>query len=80
MFLVLHKYGDHGTMMPGDQGEDLIEVNIPIDLLGPFEENPRGTMIHLRNSMGSVIIKETTAEIRNAVAAMLSQVARPNTG
>jgi len=79
MFLVLHKYGDHGTMMPGGGSEDLIEINVPIDLLGPFEVHPRGSMIHLRNGMGSVIIKETTAEIRNAVAAMLNQVARQNT-
>ena len=78
MFLVLHRIDtEHGVM--GAEPK-YIEYNLPIDLLGPFEAQPQGTMVSLRNNMGYVIIKETTEEIRGAVANMLTAVARQNNG
>jgi len=82
MFLVLHRLEEgRGTMMPEDQREEkYVEYNLPIDLLGPFEIGPRGTIITLRNNMGYVIIKETTEEVRGAIANMLNAAARQNSG
>lgn len=78
MFLVLHRIDtEHGVM--GAEPK-YIEYNLPIDLLGPFEVHPQGTMVYLRNNMGYVIIKETTEEIRGAVGNMLNAVARQNNG
>ena len=81
MFLVLHRIEEGlGTMGPNDQEEELVEYNLPIGLLGPFEVHKKGTMITLLNNMGYVIIKETTEEVRGAIANMLNAAARQNNG
>lgn len=82
MFLVLHRLEEgRGTMMPEDQREDkFVEYNLPIDLLGPFEEGSRGTVITLRNNMGYVIIKETAEEVRGKVMDIVTGAARQNSG
>ena len=78
MFLVLHRIDtEHGVM--GAEPK-YIEYNLPIDLLGPFEVDPQGTMVHLRNNMGYVIIKETTEAVRNKVMELITNVARQNNG
>jgi len=78
MFLVLHRIDtEHGVM--GAEPK-YIEYNLPIDLLGPFEVHPQGTMVYLRNNMGYVIIKETTEAVRNKVMELITNVARQNNG
>ncbi len=79
MFLVLHRI-EKGMGTMGQKDEEFVEYNLPIDLLGPFEVHPQGTMIYLRNNMGYVIIKETTEEVRGAIANMLNAAAQQNNG
>jgi len=69
-YLTLHRFNESGTM--GSTTDNFIEFNLPIDLLGPFEVNINGTLIQLRDNMGSIIVEETTEKIRQMVSEMMA--------
>jgi len=71
--IVLHKIIPPQTMGPDKEIETRI-YSIPIDLFGPLEQAETGTIIYLRNGMGSVIVKETIEEIRDSMLSALLKV------
>jgi len=80
-YLILHKFVEGtGTMGPDGGDGDYVEYNLPLDLLGPYEIHPKGSLLYLRNNMGYVIIKETTEQIRGQLAEMFAEIARQNNG
>ena len=63
----------HPQTMGPDQTPTLRKYCVPIDMIGPLEEDDKGyTILTLRNNGGSVIINESIEEIKERINALMA--------